>query len=202
MKSAPSVKKKVGILGGSFDPVHFGHLNLAISLMESCSLDGVLFVPTRLSPFKENAPPHVSVEHRLAMLKIALSVIDKFRIIDWEIHGQGPAYTIDTVRRLSQDHTLELHLLIGEDHLPSFHRWKEVEELIQLAPPLIGAREGASAFDTLPSQMQEKLRHGRVKIPLFDISSTHIRERLAHKKYCGHLVPAEVLQYIQQNQLY
>ena len=156
MGSASSVKKKAGILGGSFDPVHFGHLNLAISLMESCALDEVLFIPTRLSPFKENAPPRVSSEHRLAMLKIALVPLKKFRIIDWELEGQGPAYTIDTVRKLSQDHSLGLHLLLGEDHLKSFDRWKEVEELIQLAPPLIGSRNGGSAFDTLPSQLQKK----------------------------------------------
>lgn len=201
-QSVTSVKKKVGVFGGSFDPVHLGHLNLAIALMESCSLDEVLFIPTRLSPFKENAPPVVSIEHRVEMLKIALSPLNKFRLIDWEVHGHGPAYTIDTVRRLSQDPTLELHLLIGEDHLNSFHRWKEVEELIELAPPLIGARENSKAFDSLPPRLQKKLSHARIKIPLFDISSTYIRDRLAHKKYCGHLVPADVLRYIYQNHLY
>lgn len=190
-------KKNVGILGGSFDPVHFGHLNLALCLMESCSLDEVLFVPTSVSPFKENAPPMASAEHRLAMLKIALSPLKKFRIIDSEIHSKGPAYTIDTVRKISQDPSLKLHLLIGEDHLASFHRWKDVEELVRLAPPLIGTRSSSS-----PSALEEKLHLVRVKIPLFDISSTTVRERLAQKKYCGHLVPAPVLDYIQRNHLY
>ena len=190
-------KKNVGILGGSFDPVHFGHLNLALCLMESCSLDEVLFVPTSVSPFKENAPPMASAEHRLAMLKIALSPLKKFRIIDSEIHSKGPSYTIDTVRKISQDPSLKLHLLIGEDHLASFHRWKDVEELVRLAPPLMGTRSSSS-----PSALEEKLHLVRVKIPLFDISSTTVRERLAQKKYCGHLVPAPVLDYIQRNHLY
>lgn len=192
-------KKNVGILGGSFDPVHFGHLNLALCLMESCALDEVLFVPTSISPFKENAPPAASAEQRLAMLKIALAPLKKFRIVDWEIHSKGPAYTIDTVRKISEDHSLKLHLLIGEDHLTSFHRWKDVEELVQLAPPLIGARETAGKSS---SSLVEKLHLVRIKIPLFDISSTTVRERLAQKKYCGHLVPAPVLEYIQQNHLY
>jgi nicotinate-nucleotide adenylyltransferase len=199
MSKNASIKKKVGILGGSFDPVHFGHLNLAICLMESCGLDEVLFVPTSLSPFKENAPPKASPEHRLAMLKLAIDPIKKFRILDWEIHNKGPAYTIDTVRRLPQD---ELHLLIGEDHLSSFDRWKEVDELIQLAPPLIGARETVSGHSSLPPELEKKLRSKRIKIPLLDISSTNVRERLTQKKYCGHLVPALVLNYIQQNHLY
>jgi nicotinate-nucleotide adenylyltransferase len=195
-------KKKVGILGGSFDPVHFGHLNLAICLMESCSLDEVLFVPTSLSPFKETAPPVATAKHRQAMLKVAIAPIKEFRILDWEISALGPTYTIDTVRKISQDRSLELHLLIGEDHLAAFHRWKEVEELIQLAPPLIGTRETADRLSKLPADLEKKLRPGCVKIPLLDISSTNIRERLAQKKYCGHLLSATVLDYIQHNHLY
>jgi nicotinate-nucleotide adenylyltransferase len=196
------MKKTVGLLGGSFDPVHFVHLNLAICLMESCSLDEVWFIPTSISPFKEDAPPGASSEHRLAMLRIALAPIKKFRILDWEIHETGVVYTIDTVRKIAQDHLLKLHLLLGEDHLASFHRWKEAEELIQLAPPLIGAREGVETLPSLSSDLREKLKSGRVKIPLLDISSTNIRQRLAQKRYCGHLVPAAALEYIQQNHLY
>ncbi len=187
------MKKKIGILGGSFDPVHFGHLNLAICLMESCALDEVLFIPTRLSPFKEHIPPIASAEHRLAMLKKALAPLPQFKIIDWEIHGQGPAYTIDTVRKLITP-SVQLHLLLGEDHLSSLDRWKEGEELIRLAPPLIGSRKTSDTPIAAPFP--------RIKIPLLEISSTTIRERLAHKKYCGHLVPAIVLDYIHQNHLY
>lgn len=183
------MKKKVGIFGGTFDPVHFGHLNLAVSLMETCSLDEVLFFPAGLSPFKESARPTASAEHRLAMLALAVAPVKKFRLIDWEIKANGPSYTIDTVRRLSEDPSLELHLLIGEDHLATLSRWKEADELIRLAPPLVAAREGKGGGKT-------------VKIPLFEISSTDVRQRLTQKKYCGHLVPASVLDYIQKHQLY
>jgi nicotinate-nucleotide adenylyltransferase len=180
--------KKTGILGGTFDPVHFGHLNLAISIMEECSLDEVLFVPASLSPFKEAVPPIASAQHRKEMLKLAIAPIKQFRILDWELQKDGPAFTIDTVRKLAKDPTLELHLILGEDHLASLHRWKEADELFRLAPPLIGTR-GESGGKT-------------INIPSFDISSTQVRDRLSQKKYCGHLVPAAVLEYIDKNKLY
>ncbi len=183
-------KKKVGILGGSFDPVHFGHINLAISLKEACDLNEVLFVPARISPFKTEAPPVASSEHRLNMLKLAISGILEFRLIDWELDAEGPSYSIDTVRKLSEDPSLELHLLIADDQAGSFHLWKEAEELSKLAPPLIGMRRTS------------RDQKGGVKMPVLEISSTFIRERLSQKKYCGHLVPASVLDYIARNNLY
>lgn len=189
-------KMKVGILGGSFDPVHFGHLNLALCLLESCGLDEVYFIPAKVSPFKENAAPRVSSAHRQEMLKLATSPIKEFRVIDWELNDTGPSYTINTVRKLSQDTSLELYLLLGDDHLASFHRWKEADELVKLAPLLIGAR------DSRAQPMQNAPVHQRVKIPILDISSTLIRERLSQKKYCGHLVPASVLDYIREHRLY
>lgn len=193
------MKRKIGILGGSFDPVHFGHLNLAICLMESCGLDEVLFVPTSLSPFKEATPPVATSLERFTMLKSALKPLEKFHINEEEIHRSGPVYTIDTVRKLAQNKHLQLHLLLGEDHLHTFHKWKDVEELILLAPPLIGGR--TTEMTTLPKDFTATpLR--TVKIPLLDISSTMIRERLFQGKYCGHLVPAEVLDLIKKKNLY
>jgi nicotinate-nucleotide adenylyltransferase len=156
--------------------------------MEECSLDEVLFVPASLSPFKEAAPPKASAQHRKEMLKLAIAPIKQFRILDWELQKDGPAFTIDTVRKLAKDPALELHLILGEDHLASLHRWKEADELLRLAPPLIGTR-GKSEGKT-------------INIPSFDISSTQVRARLSQKKYCGHLVPAAVLEYINKNKLY
>ncbi len=193
--------KKVGILGGSFDPIHFGHLNLGISLMEMCSLDEVLFVPASISPFKENAPPAVSAAHRKEMVRLAILPIKTFRILDWEMENKGPSFTIETVRRLSQDPSLQLHLLLGDDNIAAFHRWKEAEELIRLAPPLIGIRD-LGDLSQLPAEFQKALRNGRIEIPHFEISSTKIRSRLSQKKYCGHLVPAAVLDYIGEHGLY
>lgn len=189
------MKKKVGVIGGTFDPIHLGHLNMAINLMESQGLDQVLFSLTALSPFKTERPPTASVEQRMAMLKLAIDPIKSFEILDWETQATGPVFTIDTIRKLSQDSSLQLHLLIGEDHLSGFSEWKEHEELIRLAPPLVATRK-----TEVPSKQLKQLT--LCHIPLFDISSTEIRSRLSQKKYCSHLLPALVLDYIERHQIY
>lgn len=191
------MKKKVGLLGGSFDPIHFGHLNFAINVRERCSLDRVLFCPNVLSPFKTENPPFESIEHRLEMVRLAINSVPGLEVLDWETVGEGPHYTIDTVRKLARDSSIELHLLIAEDHLATLDKWKEWEELLRLAPPIVAARSEARApIPRFSAQLE------RVEIPLFDVSSTEIRVRLSQKKYCGHLLPALVLDYISQHRLY
>ncbi|MES2122116.1 MAG: nicotinate (nicotinamide) nucleotide adenylyltransferase [Chlamydiota bacterium] len=190
------MKKKVGLIGGTFDPIHLGHLNMAIGLMESAGLDEVLFSLTPLSPFKTSNPPLASLEHRRAMLQLALVPIPNFSILDGESEVTGPAYTIDTVRRLTQNSSLEVHLLIGEDHASSFTEWKDYEEILRLAPPLVASRM------TQMTRSESSIDLKRCPIPLFDISSTTIRERLSQKKYCGHLLPALVLDYIERHAIY
>jgi nicotinate-nucleotide adenylyltransferase len=186
---------KVGLLGGTFDPVHFGHLNLAIALKEAASLDRVLLVPARTSPFKMEKAPIVSGEHRLEMLRMAIEGIEGFEMLDWELKKPAPSYTIDTVRQLSQDPSLELHLLLTEDQIPTFSSWKESALLIQLASPLIGMRSKEKNSSVCSWGK-------RVQMPCLEISSTLIRERLARRAYCGHLLPLPVLKYIQHHQLY
>lgn len=185
---------KVGIFGGTFDPVHFGHLSLVIALKELCALDEVLLVPAGISPFKENAPPFASNEHRLAMLSLAVASMKGFHIIDWELSHKGPSYTIDTVRKLSQENSNELHLLLSDDQVSNFYLWKKADELARLAPPLIGTRQGGEVL---------QIPHAKKIItPIFEISSSLIRERLRKKMYCGHLLPSSVLDYIAQHRLY
>lgn len=184
------MKKKVGLFGGSFDPIHLGHLNLAVQLSEIHGLDEVLFCPAFCSPFKTNAPPVASPHHRLAMLGLALQGIPHFKITTLEIDRKGPSYTIDTVRALQFKDT-QLHLLLSEESAAHLDRWKEASELIKLAPPLIGAR-------TQSSHTSQNI----TKIKVFEISSTQVRERLSLSRYCGHLVPERVLDYIRIHHLY
>ena len=129
------MKKSVGLFGGSFDPIHFGHINLAIQLMEIHQLDEVIWMPAYCSPFKTSTPPHASPEDRAAMLKAALEGIPRFRISTLEIERNGPSYTIDTVRALSSENA-SLRLLLSEEAAAHFNQWKEAGELLRLAPPL------------------------------------------------------------------
>lgn len=166
--------KKIGFFGGSFDPIHFGHISLAIHLLEKYSLEQILFCPAAVSPFKTDKPPRASDKHRIEMLKLALD-LPQFKISTLEIDRGGTSFTIDTIRSLGKEN--ELHLLLSDEAAKNLEEWKEAEELKKLAPPLIGPRTR-------------------------EISSTNIRERLQKKLYCGHLVPLKALDYIQANELY
>lgn len=168
-------KKTVGFFGGSFDPIHFGHIALAVQLMEDHKLDEILFCPAFCSPFKTSAPPVATPQQRLAMLKLALD-LPQFKITTYELDRDGCSYTIDTIRAL-QTEGVQFRLLLSDEAATHLDKWKETRELIRLAPPLIAPRE-------------------------IQISSTEIRERLKKKLYCGHLVPAKALEYIQSHRLY
>jgi nicotinate-nucleotide adenylyltransferase len=196
-------RKRLGLLGGSFDPLHFGHLNMALSLLEAHALDNVLFCPAHVSPFKTARPPAAHSEHRLQMVLLGIQKIEQFSVLDWEIAKNSPSYTIDTIKRLQSETDAELFLLLGEDQLADLHRWKEVEELLDLAPPLIASRDNKSrALDHLSHPLHKLIDKGRTVVPMMDISSTTIRQRLAHKQFCGHLVPHLILDYIKQHHLY
>lgn len=199
-----SKKRRVGLFGGSFDPIHFGHLNLALGLLEAGKVDEVLFCPAYTSPLKAGEPPAASKEARLAMLALAIEPIKEFKLLDWEIKRAGPSYTIDTVRYLLEKEEGELHLILGDDALHTLSRWKEVEELLRLAPPLVGSRLGHRLEESqeLSLELKKRLLPGLVSIPVLDISSTEIRKRLRQKKFCGYLMPAPVLDYISKNNLY
>ncbi|QZA58510.1 nicotinate (nicotinamide) nucleotide adenylyltransferase [Candidatus Rhabdochlamydia porcellionis] len=193
-------KQKIGLFGGSFDPFHFGHLNLIVNLLEHAHLDKVFICPAKSTAFKI---PHVSIEHRTSMLQLMIEESPSLTLLDWEIQMQKP-YTIDTVKRLKKRGEIDLFLLLGEDLLPNLHLWHQIEDLLRLVTPLIASRFVTSQFIDfkLSSQAESKLKKGFIKIPLMEISSEVIRQRLQQRKFCKHLVPAKILDYIQVNHLY
>lgn len=203
------MSKKIGFFGGSFDPIHLGHLHLAIEIAERHKLDEVYFCPTGQSPFKKAQPPIASKEDRRAMVTAAISPLPQFTLLDLELRKTTPCYTIETIRTLvgldEQNKAKKNYfLLIGEDALERLHNWREVDELIKLAPPLIGSRDKKSFVKPkgLKPALSSSVEKGLTPIPIMEISSTEIRARLQKGLYCGHLLPAKVWDYIQQHQLY
>ncbi|MGL5263919.1 MAG: nicotinate (nicotinamide) nucleotide adenylyltransferase [Candidatus Rhabdochlamydia sp.] len=192
--------KKIGLFGGSFDPFHFGHLNFLISASEQAHLDKILICPAKSTAFKI---PHASIEHRIHMLQLIIEEIPLLNLLDWEIQKQKP-YTIDTAKRLKEQKGIELFLLLGEDLLPNLHLWYQIEELLTLASPLVGSRFIIPyEIDLkLSSSAETKVKAGFIKIPLMEISGKTIRQRLQQRKFCKHLVPSKILDYIQVNHLY
>lgn len=187
--------KRLGFFGGSFDPIHFGHINLAIELSEACHLDGVIFCPAFCSPLRGANPPQAPAHHRLAMLRLALEGIPDVEICSYEADRATPSYTIDTLRAI-QKPGVQHHLLLSDESAAHFNQWKDFSELLRLAPPLIGTRLGKHPKDDLLEG------HKLIPTRVFEISSTEIRGRLAAKRPCPHLVPLKVLDYIETHRLY
>lgn len=201
-------RKKIGLLGGTFDPIHYGHLNLAFELMEKRSLDEVWFIPARVSPLKMDNYPQ-AMENRLAMVQLAIEEIPQFHLKDLEKDRPSPSYTIDTIKIFVEEESAspnphQFYLLLGDDAIKKFGRWHLPEEIIQLAPLLVGSRTGVcpEAVEELSPSIQRVIQEGVTKIPLMDISATGVRYRISHGLYCGHLVPAPVLNYIKNEGLY
>lgn len=187
-------RRRIGFFGGTFDPIHFGHINLALELQEQHQLDEVLFCPAACSPFKTSAPPHASAQDRLAMLQQALSELPFCSLCSLEIERPGPSYTIDTLRALQRP-DVQFFTLLSEETFRSFDQWKEAKALSLLAPLLVGSR---------PQQLTSDLTLCATFTPtrIFEISSHEIRERIRQNRYCGHLLPTKVLDYIHTHRVY
>jgi nicotinate-nucleotide adenylyltransferase len=201
--------RKVGFLGGTFDPIHLGHIHLALQMLEMHGLEQVLFCPTSQSPHKEEKPPVASREDRKAMVARSLAPVPAFTLIDLEIQKSGPTYTIDTIRKLMEmdgatgGDAKQYFLILGDDTIERLQEWKECEELALLAPPLVGTR-GDKPVDLkhLPKPVAAAVKKGMTEIPIIEISSTAIRERMEKGLYCGHLVSTPVWELIQEKKIY
>lgn len=203
------VIKKVGIYGGTFDPIHFGHINLALEIKEYHKLDEVWFCPAFINPHKLEIKS-ADASHRLKMLELALEDLPQFGIIPNEIEREGPSFMVDTLKELIQEESYQadpcqFHLILGADSVKSFFKWKEPLEIIQLAPPLVGTRV-CEKWDSLEAekdhQIAEALRQGETPTRIFQISATEIRSRLKQEFYVGHLLPGKVIDYIYKHHLY
>jgi nicotinate-nucleotide adenylyltransferase len=182
---------RLGLYGGSFDPIHYGHLILARQALEDLSLDRVIFIPAAESPFKLNHSSAPAAD-RLAMVQLAVEGEPAFAVDPLEIGRQAPSYTIDTARTYRAQHPGEtLFFLVGEDHVAALPKWNEFAELDQLVQFAILSRSD------LPLKVDYPVVRRR-----FDLSSTEIRNRVANDLPISYLVPEKVLHYIQERKLY
>jgi nicotinate-nucleotide adenylyltransferase len=187
---------RLGIYGGTFDPVHLGHLVLARDALEQLKLEAVLFVPARRSPFKVRSPGATDAQ-RLAMLRLALKGRDRFWLSRCELDRPAPSYALDTAEEIHEAFPgAELLWLIGADQLPDLHRWHRARALRRLVTFALLPR-GGDAPRRLPAGVLGLPRPRRV-----DISATEIRHRVKSHLPIDHLVPAPVAAYIARHRLY
>ena len=203
------MNERVGVFGGSFDPIPFGHLISARSLAERLGFSRVVLIPCGRPPYKENVRL-TSAEHRLAMVRLAVEGDPLFETSDLELQREGPSYTFDTVdefrRRLGD--SVDLFWLIGGDWLPELTTWYRVAELVHQVTIVTATRPGWTPPDegmlaeVVGSEAARKLLSNCYLTPAIDISSTDNRARIAAGRSIRYLAPERVRSYIEQHRLY
>lgn len=195
--------KRIGILGGTFDPVHLGHLIIAENTAEQVHLDEVMFIPSKIPPLK-NINNISEPVHRLNMLKLAVRGNPGFVINDIEINSEGsePDYTVNTLLKLREQYINEqvkFYLIIGMDQLINLDKWKDPGKLFLLSEVVVINRPGY-----LVTQVENEYSRQTIMVPVpnIDISSTDIRYRVSENRSIKYLVTPEVENYIYEHKLY
>ena len=196
--------RRLGILGGTFDPPHYAHLVLAENARVQLALDRVLFVPAGDPPHK-TAQPHTAVTDRVAMVESAIADNPGFLLSRVDVDRPGPHYTVRTLALLQQRHpSAELFLIIGEDSLAEFHTWREPDGIIRQARLAVMHRPGWQVdFERLAESVPDILeRLVWLDVPVLDVSSTELRRRVRRGLPIRYLVPPSVEDYVRRHCLH
>ncbi|SHF67331.1 nicotinate-nucleotide adenylyltransferase [Ornithinibacillus halophilus] len=185
--------KRIGILGGTFDPPHIGHLIIAEEVRQQLQLEEVWFIPTYEPPHKKEAS--IGADHRIHMINNAIKGNAAFRLNTIEIERHGKSYTIDTIKALQQSHKdTEFFFIIGADMVEYLANWSKIDELVEMITFVGVKRPGYQLKTTYPII--------EVEVPFIEVSSTTIRKRFANKQSVKYLIPESVYMYIKEYQLY
>jgi len=199
---------RLGLFGGSFDPVHYGHLLLAECCREQCRLDRVWFLPAAVPPHKQGRQLTPAAA-RIEMLQLAIAGHEGFAVDRYEVDRGGVSYTVDTLRHFrGEDPGGELFLLMGADMLHDLPQWREADKICQLAILVVARRPGVGELDfgcltglASPERIELARRH-QVDMPQIGLSSTEIRRRVAEGLSIRYYSPRAVEKYIETHQLY
>ena len=199
---ASTPKPRVGMMGGTFDPIHVGHLAIADDVREALGLERILFVPAGTPPHKP-ASDVTPVEHRVALVEAAIADNDGFELSRIEVDRPGPSYTVDTVEQLAA--TFDVTVILSVETFHELPTWHEPDRLFAAAHVAVVPREGYAAPDpawlarTFPGR-EDRVRY--VEAPHLGVSSTGIRARVAAGRTIRYLVPGAVASYIDAHRLY
>ena len=201
--------ERVGIFGGSFDPIHNGHLDVADAALKRHRLDRVIFVPARQQPHKRSAPA-ASGEHRLAMVELAIRDEPLFSASDCELKRPGRSFTIDTIREFRDQFgpRAEIFFIVGSDSVSELPAWKSLRRLAELCTFVVAARPGwpldelDKLSDHLPAERVAAIKDAAIDSTANRVSATEIRALVASGDPIAGLVPEPVAAYITRNKLY
>lgn len=203
----------IGIFGGTFDPIHLGHLIIAEQTRDSLELEKIIFIPNGNPPHKNSV--YTDKKFRLEMIKLAIEDNSKFEVSEIETNKPGLCFTIDTIAELKQSLDKEMFFIMGADSLINFKTWHRYEELLEMCnfavfPRIIenmGRTEENQGRDKLQKWIEDNLNTAEDKFifidfPILDISSTEVRKKINGKKSLKYLVPDRVIEYINEKKLY
>ena len=191
------VPRRIGLFGGSFDPVHSAHVMMVRAALNDLQLDRLFIIPATRSPFKPEQQPAPD-EVRLAMLKAAFEEVARCEIERLELEREGVSYAIDTVRAfVTRFPEAELFYLIGADHVPTLTQWREADALAKILTFVVVPRPGGPEVE-FPESFAGRCLEGE----LIDISSSDIRARMREGKSVGHLLPPAVAAILSKKQIY
>ncbi len=201
-----NMQKKIGIMGGTFDPIHYGHLLIAQSAADEFHLDQVLFVPTGKSPHKQTEYV-TDAKRRCEMVKLAIASNSKFQLCDMEVNNSETNYTYLTLQKLKKEYSYaKLYFIMGGDSLKDFKGWREPGLICKQAVILAAVRDeviGEEMEETIEEIKQ--LFHADIFMlhsPNFSVSSRDIRKRIKEKRSVRYLLPEEVERFIENEQMY
>ena len=197
---------KIGILGGTFDPVHFGHLSIAKQALKELSLDKLIVVPAKLQPFKMDVPVTIG-KHRLEMLKLAFEGLERVTVSDYELNQNEVSYTINTLNAFKKKYPdSEIWFLLGTDSFLKIEIWKNTKDLLSQFNLIVGVRPGYKE-----EELENQIKHlektygtkiYKLKNERLDISSTDIRKGISQGKSINEFVSLAVERYITEYALY
>lgn len=189
------MKKKIGIFGGTFNPIHIGHLYIAQMAVEKCQLDQVVFVPAARNPLK-STKGLVSSKDRLKMTRLAIGKNPYFDVSDFEVRRGGKSFAIDTIRHFKEKYENDkLYFVIGGDTLETLSTWKDIEEINKLVTFVVLHRPGSELKKT-------PYRTKLIPLPGLNISSTYLRRKVRVGGTVSYLLPGPVRKYIKDKNLY
>lgn len=189
--------QKIGIFGGTFDPIHIGHIITTRFVLEQRGLDKIIFMPCNISPLKTDCNS-ASTVHRLNMLKLAIEDLPQFDFSDYEIQKGEVSFTFDTLFEMKKKHS-DIELIIGYDNLVVFDKWKNSDGIFDIAKVIVMKRHGTSSEKRSHNYFDKAII---LNTPSIEISSTEIRKRVKNNLPIDFLVPEKVKEYIYQNKLY
>ena len=202
-------ERKIALFGGTFDPIHLGHCEVAGAAANEIKAEKVIFIPAKCSPLKGFAPT-VSDEDRLRMITLTIADHKTFAVSNCELERPAPSFTLDTVRQFRREYgpNVSIHWLLGTDSVADLVYWHKIDDLIDECHLTTMQRAGYPPpnFDRLESawgpRRVKMIRNNLVETPLIDISSTEIRRRLATGEDVSQMLHPDVIEYIRQRQLY